>query len=164
MPKKIFIILQLVITSICFSLPTDKDKIIHFSAGEIEWNQQTFHGVFNKDVRFEQGTTTLLASSAYSEGLPGQQFKKIVLYGNNKKQAHFKTLPEKGKQEVDAKADIMTLLPEEKLIKLEGHVKVNQDRFHFTAPYVEYYIDSKKMITKNISHEETTIIIDPEKT
>lgn len=159
-----FIIFQLLISSICYSLPTDKDKVIHFTAGEIEWNQQNFQGIFKKNVRFEQGTTILLANHAYSEGLPGQQFKKVILFGNKKEQAHFKTLPEVGKQEVDAVADIMTLLPEKKLIKLEGHVKVNQDRYHFKAPYVEYHIDSKKIITKQVSHEETTIIIDPEKT
>jgi lipopolysaccharide export system protein LptA len=152
----------LLFNTYAWSLPEDKQQPIHFTAGEIEWDHIQSHGIFKNQVSFEQGSTKLDAASGYSLGDATHQFKKIVMKGDVKKQAHFITIPKNKEPEVNAFADTMIYLPIEKLIILKGHVHVTQGRYQFSAPYVKYNTELKKLLTKNNNQQQTTIIINPE--
>lgn len=151
-------------TTVTWSLGNDQHQAIHFSAGEIEWDHATSHGIFKNQVHFEQGSTQLDADRGRSEGDTQHQFKKIVMYGNEKKQAHFITLPNPKDAVVNAYADTMIYLPLKKIIILKGHVHVIQGRYDFSAPYVRYNTELKKLITKKTNTQQTTITIQPETT
>jgi lipopolysaccharide export system protein LptA len=163
--KSIFIILcSYLFLKIGFALPEDKQKPIHFSAGEVEWDHLQSHGIFKKNVSFEQGSTKLYASSGFSMGDKIHQFTKVVMYGDKKHQAHFITLPKANEPVLHAFADAMIYLPIQKHIILKGHVHVTQGRYQFHAPYVKYDTELKKLFTKPEHQESTTIIVNPEKT
>lgn len=157
-------LLGLFLSSLVYALPSDKKEVIHFSAGEIEWDQSNYHGIFKNSVSFIQGTSKIFATRGYSDGNKKQQFTKVVLFGDDATQAHFITTPKENDLEVDAKADKMIYLPLEKLIKLKGNVQIVQGRYHFQAPYLEYHMDTQKVITKSLDNHLTTIIVDPENT
>ncbi len=149
-------------TCSCWSLGIDQQQPIHFSAGEIEWDHSQSQGLFKNQVHFQQGSTRLDASSGRSEGDTQHQFKKIIMYGDKEKQAHFVTLPNPKDSLVNAYADKMIYLPLKKVIVLKGHVHVIQGRYDFSAPYVRYNTELKKLITKKTNTQQTTITIQPE--
>ncbi len=146
-----------------FANPNDEEQPIQFSAGQVEWDQLSSKGIFSDNVLFIQGSTKITAASGYAIGDSTHQFKKIVLLGTNTIQASFKTIPNEKDEEVLAYADKMIYLPLHEMIKLIGHVKINQGRYHFQAPYLEYHLVSKKIISKSTDKNMTTIIIEPEK-
>lgn len=154
--------LLLFMTFFAWSLPEDKQQAIHFSAGEIEWDHLESKGLFKNKVSFEQGSTKLYASSGYSKGDATHQFTKVVMYGAPNEQAHFITIPKNNDPEVNAFADTMIYLPIKKLIILKGHVHVTQGRYEFSAPFVKYNTELKRLITQKNNQEQTTIIINPE--
>lgn len=158
------LILLTSITQTSWSLGIDQHQPIHFSAGAIEWDHALSKGIFKNQVHFEQGTTKLDASYGHSEGDAQHQFKKIVMFGDAHHQAHFITLPKPNDPVVNAYADTMIYLPLKKLIILKGHVHVTQGRYDFSAPYVQYDTEQKKLITKKTAQEQTTITIQPEST
>jgi lipopolysaccharide transport protein LptA len=159
----IFLLINFFCHSLCYSLPQDKLEIIHFSAGTIEWDQLEHRGRFTDNVSFQQGTTKLFATSGVAIGDEHNQFNQIILFGTQSKQAHFITIPKPNDKEVHAYANKMVYLPQKKLIKLYGKVYVTQGRFHFKAPFMQYDLDKKKVITKPTQQEQTSILIDPEK-
>ena len=163
MKSYISLLLALFISHQSFCLPDDKEKPIHFSAGEIEWDHLQSHGIFKKNVSFEQGSTKLNASSGFSIGDATHQFTKVVMHGSPKQQAHFVTIPKANDPAVDAYADTMIYLPIKKLIILKGNVHVTQGRYQFTVPYVKYDTELKKLFTKQEHQQQTTIIVNPEK-
>lgn len=149
-------------TPLTYALPEDKTKPIHFSAGQIEWDQIHYKGTFKDKVSFIQGTTELYAESGYSLGDAEHQFNTVVLLGNSSQQAHFLIQPQINEQIVHAYADKMVYLPSKKLIELYGNVKVTQGRYHFNAPYLQYNTEEKKMLSKASKSELTILTIDPE--
>jgi lipopolysaccharide export system protein LptA len=163
MKSTITLLLTFLIAHQAFCLPDDKQKPIHFSAGEIEWDHLQSHGIFKKNVSFEQGSTKLYANSGFSKGDATHQFTKVVMYGSPKQQAHFITVPKAQDPKVDAYADTMIYLPIKILIILKGHVHVTQGRYQFSAPYVKYDTELKKLFTRQEHQEQTTIIVNPEK-
>ncbi len=142
-------------------LPINNNLPIYFTAGTIEWDQLTHTGIFKDQVSFKQGTTQLYASSGKTIGNDDNQFGKVLLYGVPKQQAHFISILN-NQNEVHAYADKMIYLPKEHLIQLYGHVYITQGKFHFRAPYVQYDIEKKKVISKSSAIERTSIIIEPE--
>ena len=163
MINKTFLLLCIFLSFPVFSLPEDKEKPIHFTAGVIEWDQIHYKGTFKNKVSFIQGTTELYADSGYSQGDAEHQFNKIVLLGNEKQQAHFLIQPQPKEQVVHAYANKMVYLPAKKLIELYGNVKVTQGRYHFNAPYLQYNTEEKKMLSKASENELTILTVDPDK-
>lgn len=162
-PTLVCLFMGILFSLSCLALPQDKNEIIHFSAGVIEWDQLEHLGRFSHKVSFKQGTTQLFASNGFTQGDTNNQFQKITLYGSKNQQAHFLTLPKPKEQMVHAYADKMVYLPQKKLIQLYDHVYVTQGRFHFRAPYLQYDLEKKKLISKSSNQELTNILIDPEK-
>lgn len=149
----------------CFSatapLPIQNNLPIHFTAGVIEWDQVNHIGLFSGNVSFKQGNTQLFASSGKTTGNDKNQFNEVVLFGEKNKQAHFISTP-KDQNEVHAYANKMIYKPAEHLIELYGNVYITQDKYHFRAPYVQYDLEKKKVISKSSSEQQTSIIIEPE--
>lgn len=143
------------------TLPLNNNLPIYFTAGTIEWDQITHKGIFKDQVSFKQGTTELYASSGKTIGNENNQFDRVFLYGEAKQQAHFISMPN-NQNEVHAYADKMIYLPKEHLIQLLGHVYITQGKFQFRAPYVQYDLEKKKVISKSSAQERTSIIIKPE--
>jgi lipopolysaccharide transport protein LptA len=146
-----------------FALDQDKKQTIYFTAGVIEWEQISHRGTFNGNVSFKQGSTELYASHGTTQGDEHNQFNEVILLGEKNNQAHFLTIPKDNEKEVHAYADKMIYLPQKKLIQLYGNVYVTQGRYHFRAPYLQYDLEKKKLITQSSTTEKTTVIVDPEK-
>jgi lipopolysaccharide export system protein LptA len=161
MIKKFLILMSVV--SVAFCLPDDKKQTIHFTAGVVEWDQILHKGEFKDNVSFNQGSTQLFAHFGTAQGDEHNQFNEVVLYGDEKKQAHFLTVPKPHDQVVHAYADKMIYLPQKKLIQLYGNVSVHQGRYHFQAPFLQYDLEKKKIISQSSGQNKTTVIVDPEK-
>jgi lipopolysaccharide transport protein LptA len=144
------------------ALPDDQHQVIHFKAGQIEWDQIHHQGQLNHQVFFKQGSTRLYADHGQSEGDENHQFLKVTLFGNEAKQAHFITIPKTNDPKVHAFANKMVYFPQNKIIELYGKVKIIQGRYHFQAPYLKYDLNQKKVISQGDKNQPTTVIIDPE--
>ena len=155
--------LVLLLSDSVFATSADSQKPIQFTAGQVEWDQQKSKGLFSQNLVFIQGTTEITAESGYSIGDKDHQFNKLVILGTSQKQARFKTIPDNNEAPLFAFADKMIYLPVLDMIKLIGHVKIDQARYHFQAPYLEYHLKSKKIISKSTDENLTTMIIEPEK-
>jgi len=157
-----YYVLMLVLSLPVFARSDDAQQAIHFSAGQVEWDQQTSRAVFSNKLVFIQGTTEITAESGYAIGDKEHQFKKIVLLGTPQQQARFKTIPQANESILLAYADKMIYLPGMAMIKLIGHVNIEQARYHFHAPYLEYHLKNKKIISKSKDQDLTTVTIEPE--
>lgn len=144
------------------ALPDDQRQIIHFKAGQIEWDQIHYQGQLHHRVFFKQGSTRLYADHGRSEGDANHQFLKVTLFGIKEKQAHFTTIPKTNDPKVHAFADKMIYFPQNKIIELYGQVKIIQGRYHFQAPYLKYDLNEKKVMSQGDKNQPTTVIIDPE--
>jgi lipopolysaccharide export system protein LptA len=163
LPKILFLFFSLFYYHHGYALEKDKKQPIYFTAGVIEWEQLSHKGTFSHMVSFEQGSTKLYANHGNTQGDEHNQFNEVILFGDGKNQAHFLTLPKDNEKEVHAYADKMVYLPQKNLIQLYGNVYVTQGRYHFRAPYLQYNLEKKKLITQSSTTEKTTVIVDPEK-
>ena len=161
--SKLLLPIVLMMHPLCYALEADRKEPIHFTAGAIEWDQLSHTGTFKDNVSFTQGSTQLFASRGCTKGDDNNQFEEVMLYGDTKQQAHFITIPKPNEKQVDAYADKMVYLPQKKVIQLFGKVYITQGRYHFSAPYLEYNIEKKKIISHSDNQQKTTVVVDPEK-
>jgi len=161
--KIIFFVFSICLSKLGLCLPDDQDKLIHFRAGQIEWDQLKHQGRLSHRVYFRQGSTRLFAERGQSQGDANHQFKIVTLLGRKERQAHFITLTNTKEPKVHAYADKMVYFPDLKIIQLYGNVYIRQGRYHFRAPYLKYDLNSKKLLTKAVNQQPVTLIIEPEK-
>ncbi len=161
--KLIFFAFGICLLKPSFCLPSDKEQLIHFRSGQVEWDQLKHQGHLSHQVFFRQGSTRLYAQTGETQGDASHQFKKVTLYGDEKQQAHFMTLTQPTEPKVHAYANKMVYFPDKKIIKLYGDVYIQQGRYHFRAPYLKYDLNSKKVLTKAVNQQPVTLLIEPEK-
>jgi len=158
------VMLLLIITQTCFSLPEDQKKILLLRADKVDINQETHQGKYQHHVEFDQGTTHLRAALAMTEINQKNQLIKAIAKGNKEAQAHFWTLIDEKKPPLHAYANKILYFPEKHLIQLIGNAKVEQGKDVFSAPTIHYDTLHKHVISESQGQNQgqTLIIFHPE--
>ncbi len=147
----------------CMALTEDSQKTIQFRADSADINQSTHLGVYLGNVELDQGSTHIRAAQAQTETNQKNQLIKAVIKGNNDGTAHFWTLTATNKAPLHAYADTIQYYPEQHVIELIGHARVEQGNDSFSAPQITYNIATQHVVSKSAKNERTMIIIHPEK-
>ena len=152
----------LLITPLCFALPTDKNEILNFRANSADINLETHLGTYKDKVELDQGSTHLRASRAMTEVDEKNKLIKVIAEGSKTDQAHFWTLTDEKKPPVHAYANIIRYFPEKHLIQLIGRARVEQGNDSFSAPTIDYDTLHQHVLSQSHSQAQTVIIIHPE--
>lgn len=146
------------------ALPEDSQAVIHVQAGSAELSQQTHRGTYKGGIAIDQGSTHIRAISATTQGNASNQLIKATISGNPHMQAHYWALPAQDKPMVHAYADTIVYYPLTQDIELIGHARVEQGKHSFTAALIKYNIKTQHVVTEPVAGEQTTFIIQPDKT
>ncbi len=156
-------ILLLLLTPLCFALPTDKNQILNFRANSADINQETHLGIYKDNVELDQGSTHLRAAKAMTEVDAKNKLIKAIAEGSKTEQAHFWTLTDEKKPPVHAYANTIRYFPEKHLIQLIGRARVEQGKDSFSAPTIDYdTLHQHVLAQSHHSQGQTVIIIHPE--
>ena len=157
------IISGLLLINVCHALPEDKQQTMQFSASHAELNQDKHRGIFIGDVEIDQGSTHIRAFKVTTEGNANNQLIKAILEGDQKNQAHYSTLTHPDKPVLHAYADFIYYYPEQHIIELVGHAKVEQGTDSFAAARIHYDLLRQSVFSKSDGQLRTNIIIHPGK-
>lgn len=147
----------------CVALPDDRKQIMQIRADSADLNHQKHRGIYLGHVEIDQGSTHIRAHKAVTVGNQKNQLIRAHIEGNLTTPAHYSTLTEINKPELHAWADKIYYLPEQHLIKLIGHARIQQGKNHFSAPSIDYHIKQQHVVTQHHkSKERTVIVIHPE--
>lgn len=150
-------ILQIIIISLLLfgvssqinALSDDKTQPLHIRADYAELVQKERKTHYRGNVIFDQGSSHLRAARADTVHNEQNELLSAVAIGNEESPAYFWTLLEAGKPEMHAKADTIKFFPKEHKILLIGNAEVTQGRDRFTAPYIEYDINKRHVVSKS---------------
>lgn len=157
------IILPFMVSQAIHALPSDREKIINVVADSASLSQQEHKGEYNGNVQFVQGTTHLHASRAITQANEKNQLIIAIAKGDEKGQAHYRTMTEPDKPEMHAYADTIYYYPLKHLITLEGHARIVQGKNSFSAAKISYDTLKQHVVSESKGQTRTTIIIYPEK-
>jgi lipopolysaccharide export system protein LptA len=163
--KNCFFLLLIFFNMVCYSLPSDKEKMMHVTADTADLSQQNHKGTYTGNVEFVQGTTNLQAANALTQGNIKNQLILAIANGNKEKQAHFWTETGPEKPPFHAYADTIRYHPLRHLIELIGNARIEQGTNSLSAPKIIYDTVSQHMVSQNdgTTKTRTTIILYPEK-
>jgi lipopolysaccharide export system protein LptA len=145
-----------------FCLAEDKHQVIKLRAQTADISQESHLGVYTGQVELDQGSTHLRASKAKTFVNDKNKLIKAIAEGCQGTQAHFWTLTALNKPPLHAYANIIRYLPEQHLIQLVGHARVEQGNDSFSAPEINYDTLNQHVKSESKHHEQTLIIIHPE--
>lgn len=145
-----------------YALPADSQLPINISADSSFFNYKSGANLYEGDVKITQGTTTLTADRVETRNNAQRKIEKVTSYGL-KKPAVYSTLPKEGDKLLIAKAKVITFLPAESKIILEGDVKVTQDENSFQGPIMIYNMKDQTVIAPPTKSGRATITIEPDK-
>jgi lipopolysaccharide export system protein LptA len=146
------------------ALPEDSHAVIYVQAGSAILTQKTHRGTYKGGITIDQGSTHIRATSAITQGNGSNQLIKAMISGDLHNQVHYWALPAQDKPMVHAYADTIVYYPLTQEIELIGHARVEQGKHAFTAAVIHYNIKTQHVGTKPIAGEQTTFIIQPDKT
>ena len=164
MYKTLVNLLLMSVTYPLMALPEDSQAVIHVQAGWAELSQQTHLGTYKGGIAIDQGSTHIRATSASTQGNASNQLVKAMIKGDPHNQAHYWALPAQDKPIVHAYADTIVYYPLTQDIELIGHARVEQGKHSFTAAVINYNIKTQHVGTNPMAGEQTTFIIQPDKT
>lgn len=161
--KGCFIIGLLLISFAGFSLPTDREQVLHVNADSADLSQLQHKGTYIGNVRFIQGTTNLRAAKAMTQGDEKNKLSFAIAEGNKEKQAHYWTESGPNKPPFHAYADTIRYYPLKHLIVLSGHARVRQGLNSMSAAKITYDTLKQHVVSNSDGTTRTTIILHPEK-
>ncbi len=156
-------LMLLLITSVCFALPQDREQVMKLRADSADLNQETHRGLYVGDVQLDQGSTHVEAAEAVTEGDANNKLIRAIAKGSPKAQAHYWVLTATDKPPLHAYADKIIYYPERHLIELIGNARIEQGDNSFSAPKISYDTERQHVVTKRDGNMRTTIIFHPEK-
>lgn len=161
--KKLLLLLLVMINSLGYALPTDKEKVMHVVADSADLSQQNHKGIYKGNVEFIQGTTNLHADNAITKGNLKNQLVLALANGANGKQAHYWTETGPGKPPFHAYADSIRYYPLRHLIELIGNARIEQGLNSLSAAKISYDTLEQHVVSQSDGKTRTTIILYPGK-
>lgn len=162
-PSKLALIISILFPIASQALDSDHTQPMYLMADTAQLNQQTNAGIYQGNVRLDQGTTHLTAD--YATTLTDQDNTLITAtaQGNDHERAHYWTLTDPDKPELHARAERIEYQAAENKIYLIGNAEVIQGEDSYFAPLIEYDTVADEVISP--PHEEgRTVIIYQNKT
>ncbi len=160
------IIFSFVIFSICstaFALEEDKTQPMYVQADSVAIDNQSGKSEYTGNVTVDQGSTHLRAAHAIVYTESGKNtLKEAVAEGDKTTQAHYWTLTDPKKPELNAYADTIKVFPQKNLVYLIGHAKVIQGADSFEAPEIQYDSKTQKAFSPKSKLGKTVIVIHPQ--
>lgn len=156
-------LLLMAVTSIGYSLPSDRQQVMHVVADKADLSQQKHKGIYTGNVEFIQGTTNLHAAKAITEGNSKNQLTLAVANGAKDKQAHYWTESGPNKPPFHAYADTIRYYPLRHLIELIGNAHIEQGTNSLSAAKITYDTIEQHVVSESDGKTRTTIILYPEK-
>lgn len=166
MDKYIFKFILLCLCLITFSahaLKEDQTQVLLISADKADFNQKSHEVIFKGNIEITQGTTHLLAHKIHATTDDHNHITLAIAYGNNAKQAHYWTLPEKDKEILHAYANKIYFYPDQHLIKLIGQAQIKQENNLFTAPIILFDTQNQHIVSQGNEKDKIKIILHHEK-
>lgn len=158
-----FMLSMLLVTSLTYALPDDRNQILQFSAETADFNQLTHQGVYTDHVTLDQGTTHLRANKAITYTDTHNKLTLAIAYGSLSKPVHFWTQPTLTKPLLHAYADILKYNPVEHWIELSGHARIIQGTDSMSAEHIRYDTLKHHVLTRGDKKTRTVFLIHPEK-
>lgn len=149
--------------SAALALPDDKEKIMQVIADSADLNQHKHRGIYSGHVEFKQGTTTIQAANAITQGNPNNQLTLAIAQGKNGQQAHYWTQTDPNKPPFHAYADTIKYYPLRHLIELIGHARIEQGDNSLSASKITYDTLEQHVISQGNGENRIKIILNPEK-
>ena len=156
-------LLFILMVSISYALPTDKEQIMHVTADTADLNQQKHKGTYNGNVVFVQGTTNLHAANAITEGNLKNQLSLAIANGTDGEQAHYWTQTDPNKPAFHAYADTIKYFPLKHTIELIGNARIEQGPNSLSAAKIIYDTLEQHVVSQSDGKTRTVIILYPEK-
>ena len=146
-----------------YSMPSDKEKVMHVVSDSADLSQQNHKGTYTGNVEFVQGTTNLHAALAITQGDNKNQLTLAVAKGSQDKQAHYWTETGPDKPPFHAYANTIKYYPTRHLIELVGNARIEQGTNSLSAAKISYDTIEQHVISQGDGKTRTTIILYPEK-
>lgn len=142
------------------ALPNDKEQPVNIIADKVDMNYKSGVNRFQGNASATQGTTVLTGNIivTYSDG---GHVSKIVAYGTNDKQATYRTVPKRGQEEFNSKADVITYLTLPRIAELKGNADAKHGDDKFNGPNITYNSLEQVVSTATSANGQSTITLNP---
>jgi lipopolysaccharide export system protein LptA len=149
--------LLLVLPSLVFSLPEDRDKPIHLEADRAQLDQKTGTSVYEGNVVITQGSMRLAADTAtiYTEN---GSFQRMEAVG---KPATLRYKPAVDKAELHGSSQRVEYDASQQTIVLITNAKVTQGSDEFTGDRIEYNLEKDLVKARGSAEQRIQITIQP---
>lgn len=144
-----------------FALPDDKNQPMYVQADTVSFNNKTGFSQYIGHVSVQQGSIHLTAQTAEVHMDTHHQIQEAVAKGTANEQAHYWSLPELNKPELNAYADLIRVYPQKHLVYLIGNAKVSQGKDSYSAPEIQYNSETESVFSKKSPAGKTVIVIHP---
>ncbi|MGB6977378.1 MAG: lipopolysaccharide transport periplasmic protein LptA [Gammaproteobacteria bacterium] len=157
--NKVLLLACLVPSGICWPLPSDRSKPTYIEADQVQYEQKTGTTVYIGHVKFDQGTSHLLADrlTVYKDPR-SSKIQKMIAQGNL---AQYTTLPKEGSNVLHASAKTIQYDPINNVVLLLGDALVTQEGNSFRGQHIEYNVTKQTVISAPSPNSKTTIVIQP---
>jgi lipopolysaccharide export system protein LptA len=153
-----FFLLSL-ISLAAYALSSDNDLPMSITSDKLDFNNKTGITIFTGNVKMDQGTTHLRADKVTVYKQPDGEIDKIVALG---KQAHYSTLPETGKDVMDAFGNSIEYYPKKKQAIILGDGAIKQGKNIFTAQHIIYDLAKDTLTSIPTKGSPAKLILHPE--
>jgi lipopolysaccharide export system protein LptA len=163
LPQVTFFMFLYVLTSVAFSLESDKNEKIFIVADSGVYNYKTGVDIYEGNVKVDQGSSHITADRLITKrDNTTHKIKEAIAYGTGEL-AHYWTLPDKKDPEVHAKASIIKFYPAESKVTLEKNVFVTQGENSFKGELVHYNRNNQTITVPATANARAVIVYNPEK-
>jgi len=159
--KQLSKLLLCLLPIVSYALDSDSEQPMYFESDTAEINQKTGIGIYQGNVRIDQGSSHLTAVHATTTSDENNKLIEATADGDTQQQAHYWTLTEADEPELHAHANRIEFYVKDNKIILIGNATVIQGEDSYHAPRIEYDILKEEVISPTSKDGRTTIIIHP---
>lgn len=159
---KLIISFILLTTSLsAYAVDDDKNQPLYVQADTVSIDNKIGQSQYTGNVDVRQGNSHLTADKAVVYLDKNNTIKEAIAYGSASKQAHYETITDPKKPELNAYADTIHMYPQEHLVYLIGHAHVTQGADSYAAPEIQYNSLTQRVFSKQSTQGRTVIVIHP---
>lgn len=157
-------LIAMLISSNSFALEDDNNQPVSVQADSVTIDNKEGKSQYEGNVHVERGSTHLTADKATVYMTKENSIKEAIAYGKGKVQAHYWTITDPKKPELNAYADMIQIFPDKHMVYLIGNAKVSQGDDFYHAPKIEYNSETQHVYSPQSTQGRTTIVIHPQQT
>ena len=152
---KWFLWLVLWVSTTVLALPSDSQQPLMISSDSMQYDHSKGVGHYVGHVNVDRGTSQLRCDDLTTYNDKSNKLTRFVARDH----AVYRTITEKGKPELVAKANTIIYQDQTKQIQLKGKAHVTQGKNQFSGPVINYNVETKMVTTPKSSKGRTRIVI-----